>query len=64
MTVLTDDVRYRTALRHGTYGSINALLWRELRHHMPHVFGTKCYILIIQGQLIMLRMTGQYKVLA
>ena len=59
MTVLTDDMRYGTPLGYSTYGSINALLQRELWHHTLQIFSTKCCVIIRQEQLLMLRVVGQ-----
>ena len=59
VTVLTDDMRYGTPLGYSTYGSINALLQRELWHHTLQIFSTKCCVIIRQEQLLMLRAAGQ-----
>ena len=59
VTVLTDDVRYGTTLRYGTYISINALIHRELQCHILQIFSTKSCVIVGQEQLLMLRAAGQ-----
>ena len=59
MTVLTDDVRYSTTLRYGTYGSVNALLQHELRCHTLQIFSTKSCVVNRQEQFLTLRAAGQ-----
>ena len=59
VTVLTDDMRYSTTPRYSTYGSINALLQRELWCHTFQIFSTKCCVIIRQEQLLVLRVAGQ-----
>ena len=59
MTVFADDVRYGTTLRHGTYGSVNALLQGELQCHALQKFSTKSCVIVRQEELLTLRVAGQ-----
>ena len=53
-------MHYITTLGHSTYGSVNALLQREVQCHMLQIFSTKSCIIVRQKQLLMLRAAGQH----